>query len=266
VIETGTERSVATAFESRSARASLLAGRSEGAREPLALAALLCDEQARLAIALEDCALSGRLIEDSEKLVPLQAPLIHLSRERGPEKLAEAGRSRAGDDAATARSRLEVCWSGDATGADDYLSRALLQPYVEVLRARKVDPDRPHHRGRCPFCGSKPWIGVLRPASDADAGFRFLGCSLCGLEWRFNRVACPSCFEEDPHKLPVFQGDAHPLVRIEACETCGRYLKSIDLTQDLRPVPAIDDLVSLSMDLWALEAGFSRIEPGLAGI
>ena len=93
-----------------------------------------------------------------------------------------------------------------------------------------------------------------------------LRCALCALEWNVNRISCPACFEEDPYKLPLFHSDAHPNVRIEACETCRRYVKSIDLTQDARPIPEIDDLLSLSMDLWAMDEGFTRIEPGLAGL
>jgi FdhE protein len=64
----------------------------------------------------------------------------------------------------------------------------------------------------------------------------------------------------------VFQNDLHKAVRLETCETCRRYVKSIDLTLDARPIPAVDDLVSLSMDLWATEEGYIRIEPGMAGI
>jgi FdhE protein len=55
-------------------------------------------------------------------------------------------------------------------------------------------------------------------------------------------------------------------VRIEACETCRRYVKSIDLTLEGRAIPEVDDLVSLGMDLWAASEGFERVEPGLAGI
>jgi formate dehydrogenase maturation protein FdhE len=44
------------------------------------------------------------------------------------------------------------------------------------------------------------------------------------------------------------------------------YVKSIDLTLDARPVPEVDELVSISMDLWAGEQGFERMEPGLAGV
>jgi formate dehydrogenase maturation protein FdhE len=55
-------------------------------------------------------------------------------------------------------------------------------------------------------------------------------------------------------------------VRIEGCEACHAYVKSIDLTLDGRAIPEVDDLVSLGMDLWAAREGFRRIEPGLAGI
>ncbi len=55
-------------------------------------------------------------------------------------------------------------------------------------------------------------------------------------------------------------------MRIEACESCGGYLKSIDLTLDARPIPEVDDLASLALDLWAAEQGFERLEPGLAGL
>jgi FdhE protein len=54
-------------------------------------------------------------------------------------------------------------------------------------------------------------------------------------------------------------------VRIEACDSCRHYVKSIDLTVDGRAIPEVDDLASLSMDLWAAREGFARIEPGLAG-
>jgi FdhE protein len=55
-------------------------------------------------------------------------------------------------------------------------------------------------------------------------------------------------------------------VRIEACETCRRYMKSIDLTLDARPIPEVDDVLSISLDLWAADQGFTRIEPGIAGL
>ena len=245
-------------FEQRSARAALLAGQSEAAREVLEFAAKLSKAQAKCGDGLQPVSLSGRLSEDANKLLPFIRPVLEVIAEH-----SEIAEQRLADDAATAKTRLDVFWSENY---NDYIARALLQPYAEALRARKIDPDRVHARGHCPFCGAAAWISCRKSAPDAESGFRYLGCSLCGLEWNFNRISCPSCGEEDPHKLPVFQNDTHKNVRLETCDTCRRYVKSIDLTIDARPIPAVDDLVSLSMDLWAVEEGYTRIEPGIAGI
>ena len=166
-----------------------------------------------------------------------------------------------------ARSWLRVFWSGAGEPNEDhYLSRALLRPYLEVLRRLRTSPDRVHGPGGCPFCGGLPWIAARQTESQADGARRLLGCALCGQDWPFGRIRCPCCFEEDPTKLPTFGTETHPSARIEACDTCRRYVKSIDLTADARAIPEVDDLASLSMDLWAREQGYARIAPGLAGI
>ena len=101
-------------------------------------------------------------------------------------------------------------------------------------------------------------------ATVAENGFT---CTVIdGSDWPLHRVRLPSCREEDPAKLPGFQSDVHKNVRIEACETCRRYVKSLDLTLDARPLHEVDDLVSLAMDLWAIGEGWTRLEPGWAGI
>jgi FdhE protein len=105
---------------------------------------------------------------------------------------------------------------------------------------------------------------VRRP--EGDGARRLLCCGLCGAEWQVNRIRCPACGEEDPPRLPSFQSEAYPAARIEACDTCMRYVKSIDLSRDGRLIPEVDELASLGLDLWAREQGYTRIEPGLAGL
>jgi len=41
--------------------------------------------------------------------------------------------------------------------------------------------------------------------------------------------------------VPKSSSSQHAGVRVEACESCKRYVKSIDLTVDARRVPEIDD-------------------------
>jgi formate dehydrogenase maturation protein FdhE len=259
-------------LERRAARAEGLARDTPAAEEPLRFAAGLYRVQARVAggiaaaHALEP--LTGRLEADLERLevAATVAPILRYAAEEGPELLSSQARERQGDSPETMRTRLLVYWSGDRDASDDYLSRAVLRPYVETLRSIPAAPDRVHRRGQCPFCAGAPWVGARREGSQMEGAKRMLACSLCGGEWTFDRIVCPACLESDPTRLPHFQSDKHPHVRIEACETCRRYLKTLDLSEDARPIPEVDDLVSISMDLWATEQGYSRIEPGLAGI
>lgn len=261
---------IVSEFDRRAARAELLAREAPAAEDPLRFAAGLYRVQSRVAGGIEAAdseePFTGKADDDADRLLDAVSSVIRYAAEEGPDLLSEQARARQKDLPSTARTRLLVYWAADSSAAEDYLSRAILRPYVEFLRAVNRTPDRVHGRGKCPFCGGDPWISARRDASVMEGARRMLGCALCGGEWLFGRILCPACFEGDPAKLPSFQSEKHPAVRIEACETCRRYVKSLDLSEDARPIPEVDDLVSLSMDLWAVESGFTRIEPGLAGL
>ena len=77
------------------------------------------------------------------------------------------------------------------------------------------------------------------------------------------RIACPACGETGFESLPVFQAEEFPGTRIDACETCRTYLKTVDLTVTANAIPVVDDLASLPLDLWAREQGYHRIRPNL---
>jgi len=261
---------VQAAFERRAERARFLAGEAVPAQAPLRFAAGLYGVQGRMVAAVEAFhggrPLTGRLAEDLVALAESSGDLLRFAAEEGPADLADEARARSKEVDPVGGSRLALFWRADRTTGTDYLSRALLRPYVEVLGALGIAPDRPLRTGHCPFCGGAPWVASRRSAAEADGASRFLGCALCGREWLFARIRCPSCSEESPERLPSFRSDRYPAARIEACETCRRYVKSIDLTIEGRAIPEVDDLLSLGMDLWAAGEGFDRIEPGLAGL
>jgi formate dehydrogenase accessory protein FdhE len=260
---------VAAAFERRAARAESLAAESGGAAEALCFASGLYRVQAHMAAhmaALHAASpLTGRLHVDMEAVAAGVPELLHFAADHGPRDLAEAARLRLQEASSSMSARLAARWAPEAGAPLDYLSRAALRPYVELLAHLRVPPDRPRHLRACPFCGGLPWIAARRAEAEGEGAGRHLGCPLCGGEWRVNRVCCPCCAEEDPARLPAFASASCPAVRIEACETCGAYVKSIDLTLDARAIPEVDDLASLAFDLWAAREGFQRIEPGLAG-
>ena len=256
-------------FERRAARASLLAGEGGGAADLLRFSASLLGEQARVAAAVGALhaiePLSGAPGKDLPRFARLFSPFLGRVAPACPDDLRDEVRARAAAGEADVAEQVALFW-GAAGPTGDFLSRAFLRPALETAWGLGRGLSRPSVEGSCTRCGGLPSLSVRRPQEGSEAGQRFLFCPLCGLESPFARIRCPGCLEESPGALPHFQSDRHPGVRVEACESCRRYVKSIDLTLDGRPVPEVDDLVSVAVDLWAREQGYTRLEPGIAGL
>jgi len=106
-------------------------------------------------------------------------------------------------------------------------------------------------------------MAVLQP--EGDAAGRWLFCSFCLRQWAFRRLLCPWCREEDKEKLPRYSSEEWPAVHVEACDTCRRYLKAIDMTVDGLAVPLIDETAFSVLDVWAADRGYTKIVPNLMG-
>jgi formate dehydrogenase accessory protein FdhE len=146
---------------------------------------------------------------------------------------------------------------------EEFLTRAYLQPFAEYLVSAMLPPNLPMTVCRCPRCNSLPLLGVLRP--EGDGGKRFLQCSFCSQEWEFRRILCAFCGEEREDQLPVFVSAELPHIRVESCQTCKHYLRTIDLTKDGNAVPHVDDLAAIPLGLWAQDQSLRRIQSNLLG-
>lgn len=290
-------RTPAYSFERRAERAAELAARLDYARQVLEFYREVAGFQRRLYDRLgrqvnpaevpwgEGRPIHGGLLDyHLPVLLPEFAGLLVLVRRIGPELLA-----RAADELLTEFSTAE--WAtllGDywraATGADraetaepevaDFFPKAFLQPYAEFLASHspRLPPDDETDwriaagPARCPVCGGRPQLSVLRPESHGAK--RYLMCALCGFEWRYKRVCCPACGEEEFKKLAYHKPPDFELshVRVEVCETCRRYIKSVDLSEYGLAVPVVDELAALPLDVWAVEQGYRKIELNLVGI
>jgi FdhE protein len=146
-----------------------------------------------------------------------------------------------------------------STDEGKFFWRVLMQPYAEHFR-KPGEGTGP----TCPSCGGKPVVGVLR--GEGDGAKRALICHLCRLEWPYRRVICPNCGEEDKEKLPVYIAEQIETVRVDACDTCRTYLKSVDLTKDGFAIPEVDEIATVALNLWADEHGYSKIETNILGM
>jgi FdhE protein len=207
----------------------------------------------------------------------LQFPeFLALLGSAGPAPVAEAARAIASQPPEGRTELLADFWTfGGRTDSEteirdssveplqEFVLRAFLQPYAEFLGARMSDSPLTSSPRVCPRCGSAPLLGVLRP--EGDGGKRRLLCSFCLQEWDFRRIFCAACGEEDEKKLPVYVAEQFPHVRVESCDTCKFYLRTIDLTKDGNAVPVVDDLAAIPLSLWAHEHGYARIQANLLG-
>jgi FdhE protein len=207
--------------------------------------------------------LQARAETDACALARYFPALIELVRRHGPAGLADEGETRLTSEL------LQSAWEDGVAhmlAADPYarfFARVLLQPYAEYLASRGGVQAQPESR-TCPFCSSWPAAGVLR--GEGDGAKRWLICGVCSTEWMFRRVLCWSCGEENKDKLPIYKASEFDSVRVDACDTCHTYLKSVDLTTDGHAVPMVDEIATVALNIWAEEHGYAKVETNLLGM
>lgn len=222
--------------------------------------------------------LSSRLVQADAALLSsseIRDSLLHdqfsvflrLLRDHGPGKVADRATELEQGPAEIRTHLLNNFWSGthpQRQEVDEFIARGFLQPYAGFLRGSAELPPEKHTSTLCPFCGRKPGVGVLRPLG--EGGQRSLVCSFCLAEWTFRRILCAACGEEDHKKLPVFTAAELEHVRVEGCDSCRTYIKTVDLTRDGLAEPVVDEIASVPLDLWAQERGYAKLQPNLMQI
>jgi FdhE protein len=246
-------------WDRRIERANELAARHPFAAEALSFYARISGFQKSFYAGLEDRSGSLRDGLDLSVLLPWFPPFLSLIADVAPPPLARTAAELRSDV-------LEEFWAGgQLPAAESLIAWTFLQPYAERIadRADQAGPVETQ-AALCPLCSRRPQVGVLRQLGDGAK--RSLICSLCATEWEYRRIVCPACGEEDVNKLPVYVAEELPHVRVEACDTCGHYIKTVDLTKDGRAVPVVDELAAIPLSLWASENGYMKLSPNLLGL
>jgi len=213
-------------------------------------------------------AVQSNAVTDARALTRHFPALLELMGRIGAQPIAEFGREHLQSQAAQEELLLGYWESGplnELTGveAGRFFARVLLQPYAEYLASRgdiALDQAEP----TCPFCNARPVVAVLR--GEGDGAKRSLLCSLCATEWQYRRVICPACGEENKEKLPIYVASEFDYVRVDACDSCRTYIKSVDLTKNGHAVPVVDEIATVPLNIWAEEHGYWKLEPNLLGM
>jgi FdhE protein len=207
---------------------------------------------------------------DLMMLLPRFRGFLTAIERNAPAPLAESAHQLAERGSEEWVNLLTTWWAQpefEATTPEDaarFCARAFLEPYAEFLAAHSQFPAPEMTPSVCPVCGGRPQAGVLRP--EGDGGKRSLICSLCATEWNFGRILCPHCQEGSELNLAVYVSEDFPHVRVEACDTCHTYLKTVDLTKNGLAVPIVDEIAAIPLDLWARENGYRKLQMNLVGM
>src|SRR4051812_30091323 len=105
---------------------------------------------------------------------------------------------------------------------------------LPLLRAcgRELRSQLPGHwpHGYCPICAAWACFAERRGLDRS----RRLRCGRCASEWEMEWLVCVYCGERDHEKLgSLVLEDAGETLKVETCETCRGYLKSIATLQAL---------------------------------
>lgn len=101
------------------------------------------------------------------------------------------------------------------------------------------------HRHLCPVCGHAPTASLV--LSGAQAGLRYLQCSLCESQWHVVRTKCTNCDGTDALDYWCLENETAP-IKAESCNDCHSYLKAFYLQADRHLELVADDLASLALD------------------
>ncbi|MDY0221677.1 MAG: formate dehydrogenase accessory protein FdhE [Desulfobacterium sp.] len=159
-----------------------------------------------------------------------------------------------------------------APAALNFLVRAAIAPSLTagvaalaewINKQEQPSEQKIRQTGTCPICGSLPHMLELREKE----GFRFAFCSLCQHDYRIRRLACPVCDTTDMGKLKFFTVPEEPGFRVETCEACKTYIKTIDFRGfDRRSFPPLNDLESFALDFIAQDQGYTRATLSIWGM
>ncbi len=117
-----------------------------------------------------------------------------------------------------------------------------------------LDKNKEWHRGYCPICGSPPALSLFE-----EDGKRFFCCSFCWYKWRTRRIFCHNCENTDHETLHYYSFEDDEGYRIDVCDKCKKYIKTIDTRNLERFIyPPLEYLSTAHLDIKISEMGFEH--------
>ena len=148
--------------------------------------------------------------------------------------------------------------------------RAAYGPCIAAQRPAllALAPANLWRNSHCPVCGSDPDLAVLENHPDpseflvSKSGELWHHCPVCAHRWRFVRMVCPGCGNQEHERITRFSLPDSPHEHIYACEDCQQYLPCLDTVENSAAVDF--DLAALGLvhlDAVAQSRGYTPLSP-----
>lgn len=105
----------------------------------------------------------------------------------------------------------------------------------------------------CPICGGTPTMALVNERQME----RKLWCRICDTTWSYPFIGCPYCFNQDASKVKhIFLSDRKP-IRIDGCDQCHNYIKTIDaaIAEPIHNL-SVEHVETVTLDLLARIMGY----------
>jgi FdhE protein len=136
-----------------------------------------------------------------------------------------------------------------------FLAYNSLKPSLSMFSEKishKLDKEKEWDKGFCPVCGSIPELSTFE-----ENGKRFLVCGFCDHKWESKRLYCPFCENSDHETLHYFDIEGEEEYRVDVCDKCKKYIKTVDIKKITRAVyPALENQSTPYIDLKFEEMGY----------
>lgn len=130
--------------------------------------------------------------------------------------------------------------------------KPLLKAYRQQLtKVLKFDNWTGSH---CPVCGDQPTMAKFV----GQEGIRKIYCGRCETEWRYKRLGCPYCQEENASQSTFITLEDNKQYRIYLCDNCKSYLKTVDERVCGEVDLFCEDLATVDLDDLAQAEGYQR--------
>jgi FdhE protein len=155
----------------------------------------------------------------------------------------------------------------ERAAADQGLDKQILSFFIQSSTKPSIEAGRDQLRGEvdleswrkghCPICGSLPVVSLLK----GEGGMRYSVCSYCGCKWRIDRLSCSICGTKEQGMLQYIYGEGEEACRIDLCDNCHHFIKTIDYRSLEGSDPSLEDLATIHLDMVAVQKGYTRVIP-----